>query len=479
MQFNRSLGPLRISGDVRAVLAGLVLFALLVNLGSWQLGRAGEKSALASRWEARAAMPAMAPEVLLPTRHPPKPLRHSLTVRCGGRHLLRRIITCCSTTVCTAAGPGITSLRSPNRTPASSRLNLGWLAGDPSRRTTPTPTLPTGPVELEGRIYVPSGAPLMMQKPEPPATLPATVQTLYWDNWQRSLEALSGRAVFPYEVRIQPDSPHALVAEWTVVNQSPSKHIGYAVQWFAMAAVLVIIGLLRLTNLTVPSSAGVAHMTDTAMPSQRRRARLVLILIAGIPLSMMLGATALWWAVEQGHVDVLGSVGTANHGKLIDPPRSVTDVVFQHEGVAETLWQDLPAKWRLLVVQRGENCDAICQQQLYQTRQIHLALGKDFNRVGRVVLSDTAPTAVTLTPEAGQGVAGVSLSEWLAQEHVGMTALTVSSERLSTLVPEVLASPAQWYVVDPAGWIMMRVSDDLYYKDVISDLRFLLKHSGG
>jgi hypothetical protein len=46
-------------------------------------------------------------------------------------------------------------------------------------------------------------------------------------------------------------------------------------------------------------------------------------------------------------------------------------------------------------------------------------------------------------------------------------------------VPEVLVAPTQWYVVDPAGWIMMRVSDDLYYKDVISDLRFLLKHSGG
>lgn len=219
-------------------------------------------------------------------------------------------------------------------------------------------------------------------------------------------------------------------------------------------------------------------MTDTAITSQRRRARLVLILIAGIPLSMMLGATALWWAVEQGHVDVLGSVGTANHGELIDPPRSVSDVVFQHEGVAETLWQDLPAKWRLLVVQRGGVCDAICQRQLYQTRQIHLALGKDFNRVGRVVLSNTAPKAVTVTPEAAQGNSTASLSDWLAQEHVGVTALTVPSERLSTLAPEVLESPAQWYVVDPAGWIMMRVSDELYYKDVISDLRFLLKHSG-
>ena len=35
-------------------------------------------------------------------------------------------------------------------------------------------------------------------------------------------------------------------------------------------------------------------MTDTTAPSQRRRARVVLILIVGIPLSMMLGATALW-----------------------------------------------------------------------------------------------------------------------------------------------------------------------------------------
>ena len=220
-------------------------------------------------------------------------------------------------------------------------------------------------------------------------------------------------------------------------------------------------------------------MTDTVVPSQRRRARLVLILITGIPLSMMLGATALWWAVEQGHVDVVSSVGTANHGELLDPPRSMSDVVFQHEGVAKTLWQDLPVKWQLLVVQRGDTCDEICQQQFYQTRQIHLALGKDFNRVGRVVLSDTAPKAVTITAEQEQAGSAVSLSDWLAREHVGMTALTVASERLSELAPEVLASPAQWYVVDPAGWMMMRVSDDLYYKDVISDLRFLLKHSGG
>ena len=256
VQFNRSLGPLRISGDVRAVLAGLVLFALLVNLGAWQLGRAGEKSALASRWEARATMPAVAPEMLLPDAASTevaaaladRQVRWQASFTADHYLLLDNRLH--------RGRPGYHVIALAESNASLIPVNLGWLAGDPSRRTTPTPALPIGSVEIEGRIYVPSGAPLMMQKPEPPAALPATVQTLYWDNWQRSLEALSGRAVFPFEVRIQPDSPHALVAEWTVVNQSPSKHIGYAVQWFAMAAVLAIIGLLRLTNLRSLLSGG-------------------------------------------------------------------------------------------------------------------------------------------------------------------------------------------------------------------------------
>ena len=259
MQFNRSLGPLRISGDVRAVLAGLVLFALLVSLGSWQLGRADEKSALASRWEARAAVPAVEPGVLL-SDAPSADTAAALADRqvqwqaffTGTEYLLldNRLHR-------GQFGYHVIALAESDA--GLIPLNLGWLAGDPSRRTTPIPTLPTGPVDIEGRIYVPSATPLMMQKPEPPAALPATVQTLYWDNWQRSLEALSGRAVFPFEVRIRPDSPHSLVAEWAVVNQSSSHHIGYAVQWFAMAAVLVIIGLLRLTNLRSLLSGGRAH----------------------------------------------------------------------------------------------------------------------------------------------------------------------------------------------------------------------------
>ena len=39
------------------------------------------------------------------------------------------------------------------------------------------------------------------------------------------------------------------MVDWQVVNVSPQKHQGYAVQWFAMAAVLFIFYLLRSSNL--------------------------------------------------------------------------------------------------------------------------------------------------------------------------------------------------------------------------------------
>jgi len=52
---------------VRACVAGAVLFALLLNLGFWQLGRADEKNVLQTRWEARSALPAVTPLALLET----------------------------------------------------------------------------------------------------------------------------------------------------------------------------------------------------------------------------------------------------------------------------------------------------------------------------------------------------------------------------------------------------------------------------
>jgi cytochrome oxidase assembly protein ShyY1 len=244
MHFNQSLGPLTIRGDLRAVLAGVVLMALLLNLGSWQLSRAAEKSALQGRWEERAALPPVSPASLIAAS---PEARADRQVRWQGEFTSDQYLLLDNRLH--RGHPGYHVIALVTAGASLVPVNMGWIAGDPARQTLPVPVLPEGTVFLSGRIYVPSGKPLMMQKPTAPVALPAPVQTLYWDNWQQELAALAGRPLLPFEVRIDPDSPLALTAEWPVVNQSSSQHIGYAVQWFAMAGVLLLIGVWRLTNV--------------------------------------------------------------------------------------------------------------------------------------------------------------------------------------------------------------------------------------
>ena len=47
-----------------------------------------------------------------------------------------------------------------------------------------------------------------------------------------------GRGGLPFEVRLEP-GPASYRVDWPIVSMSPSKHVGYAVQWFALAAALL------------------------------------------------------------------------------------------------------------------------------------------------------------------------------------------------------------------------------------------------
>ena len=68
--------------------------------------------------------------------------------------------------------------------------------------------------------------------------------------------AVGAGEVFPYVLRLDRESPAALTVDWRVVNVQPDKHTGYAVQWFAMAAVLAVFYILRSSNLWQLLAAG-------------------------------------------------------------------------------------------------------------------------------------------------------------------------------------------------------------------------------
>ena len=211
---------------------------------------------------------------------------------------------------------------------------------------------------------------------------------------------------------------------------------------------------------------------------QTKSNRLIFLSIVGIPITIVLAATWLWFFVARGDIDLVGILGTSNHGTLVQPPRHIDDGNLQEAGQSAFTYADLAPQWTLLVP-GGSSCGSACEEALYLTRQIHLAMGQELRRIRRFYVSDAqlSKTGFDLATLSDQRPAPVNFEEYLAVEQRGLKAFTMSSDKRAILFPEYTANPGTWYVVDPAGWIMMSYNSDVSYKNVMSDLKFLLKNS--
>ena len=217
-------------------------------------------------------------------------------------------------------------------------------------------------------------------------------------------------------------------------------------------------------------------MTET---NNRTGGRAILLLIAGLPVTMILASTWLWYFVERGDIDIIGALGTANSGELLPDPINIQALEFEAADGTQTSLSTIEPKWTLMLVNDGPTCDAACNELLYVTRQIRIAIGRDYQRTRRLLMVDTPIDAIQSSGEPGS-VYDVTepqaLRPQLELEHVD---LKVWHRQDQLVVPEAQLMPNSWYLVDPSGWVMMRYSTEVNYKDVIGDLKFLLKNSGG
>ncbi len=206
--------------------------------------------------------------------------------------------------------------------------------------------------------------------------------------------------------------------------------------------------------------------------------RMALLLIAGIPVTVIFVATWLWYFVVYGELDLVTILGTSNSGTLIEPPRQLDDFDISQDEGASFKYSELDPKWTFLIP-GAASCDMTCEKTLYTTRQIHIGMGKALNRIRRVYLTDTAAaeTAFSLDQLSDGRPAPAQFAEFISSEHRGMMALTMSGQQHAALLPEFTLDPSTWYLVDPAGWIMMSYDFEVDYKGVMSDLKFLLKNS--
>jgi cytochrome oxidase assembly protein ShyY1 len=88
-------------------------------------------------------------------------------------------------------------------------------------------------------IYVPSGEVMMLGSGIEPGTgiWPEVIQRLD----MTLISEMLGENVLPYSVRLAPGSNGLLQANWQAINMQPETHRAYAVQWFVMALVLMVL----------------------------------------------------------------------------------------------------------------------------------------------------------------------------------------------------------------------------------------------
>ena len=238
----------RLSIDLewRITLFTVVMVPVMLGLGFWQLQRAEEKATLAASFEAREQQSPVALSAL--RGQSPQSLAY-VPVRVSGDYLPDQYFLLDNQIHGGKFGYRVLSILLLADSGGSVLVNRGWIAGDAGRRALPEVPVIEGPVDVTGHVYVAPGKPYLLAEQQLEKGWPKVIQAVEMDKLVPAVTAQNPGSVFPYPVRIAAGEQGALTVNWQVVNMSPQKHEGYAVQWFAMAAVLLIFYVLRSSNL--------------------------------------------------------------------------------------------------------------------------------------------------------------------------------------------------------------------------------------
>lgn len=222
----------------KVALVTALLFPLLLTLGFWQLDREEQKRAAETLYEQR-------------RNEPPRPLATVdweaddlayVRVRVEGEFLNQRNFLLDNRIMDSRVGY---ELITPLQTDQGLLLvNRGWIPMGPSRQQLPELPAVEDEVTLRGSIYVPFGEGLVLSAIQEQAAgvWPQVIQSLDVGFMDELLDGpFADEPVLPYTLRLDPDETGAMQAVWPVISMSPETHRGYAVQWFTMAAVLLLL----------------------------------------------------------------------------------------------------------------------------------------------------------------------------------------------------------------------------------------------
>ncbi len=218
----------------------LICLVGFVSLGNWQLSRAADKEKLLAQIAIRHAAPPLN-ALELPITDNLNGIRVSLS----GRYDAEKILLLDNRVRHGKVGYEVVHLFRDGLAGTEFLVNRGFIAMTGSRAQLPDiPQVTKEQVRLTGSIHHPARQDYLLQADTLTFdTFPVLVQSLNLSEVALSAMA-SDNPVYPHVIRLDEAQPGALPRYWQDTVMLPQRHLGYAVQWFAMAAAVCLLWLL-------------------------------------------------------------------------------------------------------------------------------------------------------------------------------------------------------------------------------------------
>lgn len=214
----------------------VLLGALFVSLGLWQLGRAQDKRALQAAFEHAGA--GMHLSLSADARAPDTLETHSAEAR--GRYDAGRQILLDNQPRDRVPGYRVWT---PLQLDGGGWLivDRGWVAADPDRRKLPVIAVGTAPRAVHG-YWRPLPRPGLRLAADACSPTPQAFPRVLSFPTREQLACVLGAPVADGVLLLDASLPDGFVREWALPNPvPPARHYAYAAQWFAFAATLLFL----------------------------------------------------------------------------------------------------------------------------------------------------------------------------------------------------------------------------------------------
>ena len=228
------IGSFDFSPGILPTLAVLAMLPLLTSLGLWQLDRAAEKQALQTLLQERLEKPA---------EHITKAgdLEADMTFRraiLDGYFDTKHQYLLDNRIYRGRAGYSVYTPFSLDKGESWIMVNRGWIAAARDRKKLPDIEVSGAEVKIEGVLGRPPGQLMQLAAPEDIHNgWPQRVQNLELEEVERQ----TGLRLHDFVLHLDASSEHAYQQDWVPYVDTPQKNHAYAIQWFSMAVVLLLI----------------------------------------------------------------------------------------------------------------------------------------------------------------------------------------------------------------------------------------------